>query len=130
MSPDEQTTLTEQLLRKINFTIAEKETEGDLCYFNDLLAPTFAMLRANGELADRGQFLAKVAPSDERRTSIESIQIFDDRAVVTCVVEMGMEMGQDNSHARQFHNVCVFIRSDVEDWKLFAWANRKLPHTQ
>ena len=61
-------------LRSLNVEIGEREAAGDVDYFVGLLAPAFAMRRANGETNDFGQFVKKVAagprrPGLERRRS-------------------------------------------------------------
>ncbi len=108
-------------LRALNIEIAHAETRGDSEFFQELLAPAFAMRRADGKrLDDRAAYLAGVTASAERRTSVDSISFLGDcRAVVTCVVEMDTAEG-----TKSFLNLRVFVRETPESaWKLLAWAN-------
>jgi hypothetical protein len=58
-----------------------------------------------------------VAPSDSRRqTQVESIALWGNRAVVTCIVTIGN---------MRYHNVRLFIRQD-QAWKILGWANEPL----
>jgi hypothetical protein len=108
-------------LRELNIEIARAETRGDAAFFEELLAPAFAMRRADGKrLDDRAAFLAGVAESAERRTQVDSISFLGDcRALVECVVALDTPEGE-----RRFHNVRVFVRESPQSpWKLLAWAN-------
>jgi hypothetical protein len=108
-------------LRSLNVEIGNAETRGDSAFFDDLLAPVFAMRRADGKrMDDRGQFIAAVAESAERATEVESITFFEaNRALVICIVAMETPEG-----LRRFHNVRLFTRQAADTpWKLLAWAN-------
>jgi hypothetical protein len=56
-------------------------------------------------------------PSDRRHTEIVSIDVFGNRAVVTCVVSQ-----QSAGGIRRYHNIRLFVRHDG-DWRLLGWAN-------
>jgi phage terminase large subunit GpA-like protein len=108
-------------LARLNVEIGAAETRGDAAFFEKLLAPAFAMRRADGKrIDDRGRFIAAVAKSAERRTEVHSIAFFErDRAIVTCIVTMGTPDG-----TKRFHNLRLFIRKGPRSaWKLLAWAN-------
>ena len=80
------------------------------------LAPRLAFQRADGArtVDDRDTFLQKVKPGGTRLTRIiEPIELYGDRAIVKCIVQMG---------ERQCHNLRLFVRRDGS-WKLLAWAN-------
>jgi hypothetical protein len=113
-----------EALRALNVEIGRAETRGDAAFFEELLAPAFAMRRADGKrLDDRVAFLAGVAESAERRTDVDSISFVGQcRAVVDCVVAMETTEGE-----RRFHNVRLFVRESPQaPWKLLAWANELL----
>ena len=79
------------------------------------------MLRASGDVDDKKWFLEKLKKSEERDTRVESIQIYENRAVVTAVV--AMTLGEEQA---EFHNIRMFLRTP-DGWKLFAWANERVP---
>jgi hypothetical protein len=112
-----------ELLRDLNVVIGEKENDGDVGYFERLLAPTFSMRRANGRFDDRAQFLAGVAPSPQRRTETPSVTMYGDTcAVVTCIVSTGAEPAVD-----RVHNVRLFVRADpAATWQLLSWSNARV----
>lgn len=108
-------------LARLNAEIGAAETRGDAAFFEELLAPAFAMRRADGKrIDDRERFIAAVAKSAERRTDLHSIAFFEtDRAVVACTVTMATPEGD-----RRFHNLRLFVRQGPSSpWKLLAWAN-------
>ena len=108
-------------LQKLNVEIGSAEARGDKAFFEELLAPVFAMRRAGGNrMDDREQFIEAVAESAERVTEVESITLFEsDRALVTCVVAMETAEGP-----KRFHNVRLFTRQAADaPWTLLAWAN-------
>ena len=113
-----------ELLRDINVELVVRESDGDVDYFRTLLAPAFAMRRANGSFNNRDEFLAGVAKSPERRTEEPSVTLYDDTcAVVTCIVSTGAEQ-----EIVRVHNFRLFTRSDAAAaWRLLAWSNAKLP---
>ena len=95
-----------ELLRELNVVIGDRENDGDIGYFEELLAPTFSMRRANGSFNDRAQFLAGVAPSPERRIGTPPVTMHGDTcAVVTCVVSTGADPDID-----RVDNVRLFAR--------------------
>jgi hypothetical protein len=79
-----------ELLRQLNIDIGEAEARGDTEFFEELLAPAFAMRRADGEcIDDRERFIASVAESADRPTEVHSITFFQaNRALVACTVTM------------------------------------------
>lgn len=108
-----------QDLRELNRLIGIKEDIADRIFFDALLAPAFAMSRANGASETRESFLNSLTPaSDEkrRRTKVTKAQMLgQNRAAVDCLVE------QDGD---QYTNHRLFIRSSARSpWKLLAWAN-------
>jgi hypothetical protein len=113
-----------------NVEIGEREFRKDTKYFDILLAPAFAMQRANPErtIVDRKRFLDDLEKADPkpRVTQVDSISLIgQERLIVICVVTMD---------ARRYHNVRVFVRnrkprvSDADpEWLLLAWLNEPLP---
>jgi hypothetical protein len=79
------------LARRFGWSYAgpeRKETAGDRAFFRRLLHEAFVFLRASGDVDDKKWFLEKLKKSEERDTSVESMQIYENRAVVTAVVAM------------------------------------------
>jgi hypothetical protein len=111
----------EDALVKLNHDIAAQETAGERKWFEDLLAPQFAMRRASLEYATGEEFLAKVAASAERRTDNIVIAHSTGRtSVVTCTVQMR----QADKTWAAYNNVRLFTRdSPDQPWQLLAWAN-------
>jgi hypothetical protein len=119
-----------QDIAALNFEIGEREFRKDIAYFNGLLAPAFAMQRANPErtIVDRGQFLHELGTADPkaRVTEVDSMSLVGhERLIVTCVVTM------DN---RRYRNVRVFVvnrnpnaSNADQKWLLLAWLNEPLP---
>ena len=108
-------------LRRLNLDIGLAETRGDTEFFERLLAPAFAMRRANGmRVDDRASFLASLGESADRATELRSIAVFEsNRALVDCTVTMSTPNGPT-----RFHNVRLFTRRSArDDWQLLAWAN-------
>ena len=111
-------------LRALNVAIGEAETRGDSNFFDELLAPAFAIRRFDGKrIDDREQFISAVAKSAARTTEVESVTLFEsDRALVVCVVTLA-----DPGGAKRFHNLRLFTRQSSDSpWKLLAWANEAL----
>jgi hypothetical protein len=115
----------EAQLRALNVEIGNAESRGDAPYFEALLAPAFAMRRADGtSTTDRDAFLAAVKQSPARETAIEQVAVLGaGRAFVTCVITMPMPGGP-----RRFHNARLFTRKAGSDpWQVLAWANEPIP---
>lgn len=116
-------------LKKLNIQIGDLETAGNAKGLDGVIAPKLAFRRANRDIDERGTvggsqadgFLDKVKPGPDRDTEIESIHLYGDRAVVTCIVTMPRQPPN-----KKYHNVRLFIRVK-EDWKLLGWANEELP---
>jgi hypothetical protein len=111
----------EDALVQLNNDIATRETAGDRAWFVNLLAPQFAMRRANFAHTTRAEFLARVEASAERSTDDIAVAHHTElTAVVTCTVSMR----QDDDTWAAFRNVRLFTR-DAPDhtWQLLAWAN-------
>jgi len=116
-------------LEDLNIQIGDLETAGDDQGLADIAATKLAFRRASKTLNDRGSvggsskegFLDQVAPGPDRLTEIESIQLYGDRAVVTCIVTMPR-----NAPNKRYHNVRLFIRENGK-WRLLGWANEEVP---
>ncbi|MGO4831064.1 nuclear transport factor 2 family protein, partial [Rhizobiaceae sp. 2RAB30] len=106
------------VLARLNVYLGVAETNGDRAFLDTVIADQLAFSRANGAVVDRAGYLAAVAPSERRHTDIESIQLYDDRAIVTCIVTLLRTDGE----GPQFHNVRMFART-AAGWKLLGWAN-------
>jgi hypothetical protein len=94
-------------LRALNIEIGEAETRGDKPFFEDLLAPVFAIPRADGKrMDDRETFITAVGKSAYRTTQVESVTVFEaNRALVVCIVAMEVAEG-----TASFQNVRLFTR--------------------
>ncbi len=67
-----------ELLRTLNLEIGDGEAHGDAEFFEDLLAPAFAMRRADGKRTDdRGRFITSLAESADRSTEVNAITLFE-----------------------------------------------------
>lgn len=107
-------------LINMNILIGQKESAGERGYFDELLAPSFAMRRAKeGKVVDGVAFLEGVEKSPERSTRITSVSFLgENRATVTCIV---------TQEGKQFDNFRLFVRQSADSsWKLLAWANEPL----
>ena len=108
-------------LYALNMAIGAAESAGERAWLARMLAPTLAFARADGaSFDDVPRFLAKVAPSARRDTTIDSIEVMGNRAVVRCRVKV---LGPEG--AREFHNLRLFVRHETR-WKLLGWANESL----
>ena len=114
------TTDDEAVLKKLNIEIAAAEDRGDRKWLEDILAQEFAFRRANAKVVGREQFLKDVKSRAPSKTNIESVKLYGDRAVVTCIVTIKID-DQD----ADFHNVRLFVREGT-GWKLLGWANERL----
>ena len=75
---------TFESLSALNVEIGERETSGDVEYFDGLLAPAFAMHRASGQLNGREEFLAKAC--GEQREKYRDTFYCDSRRTTGCSV--------------------------------------------
>ena len=111
-------------LRALNIEIGEAETRGDVPFFEDLLAPAFAMRRADGKrIDDRGAFVRAVAKSAKRATEIQSVTMFEEnRALV--------DVHRHDARCRGHETLsqCPALHSTVGEESLaaLAWANEPL----
>jgi hypothetical protein len=111
-----------QVLEKLNTEIGDAESNGDLKWLTDIIAPELAFRRASEKIDGGVDFLKAVKASDPRKTEIESIDLYENRAIVKCIVKMG---------DKKFHNIRLFVSIDGPDgqngkWKLLGWANEPL----
>lgn len=110
-----------EVLAQLNVQIGEAESKGDRNWLDGVIAPKLAFRRADGTtIDDRADFLKKVAPSDPRETTVESIDLNGDRAIVKCIVTVKSASGN-----KKYHNLRLFVRHEGK-WKLLGWANEPL----
>lgn len=114
-----------RVLEDLNQRIGLEESKRDQAsydWFVGLLAPELAFQRANEQktINDREAFLKTVEPVKPgepkpgvRETTINSIEIYGDRAVVACIVLLA---------GKKYHNLRLFVRRENQ-WKLLGWAN-------
>jgi hypothetical protein len=109
-----------EALRQRNIEIGAAESRGDRAWLDAALATKLAFQRANEAktIVDREEFLNAVTSGPDRETQVESIHLYGDRAVVTCIVTMP-------PGGQKYHNLRVFVRRE-EGWKLLGWANERL----
>jgi hypothetical protein len=107
-------------LNECNIEIGAAESRGDRDWLKDVLATKLAFQRANEgrTIVDREEFLEGVASCSDRDTQIESVNLYGERAVVTCIVTM-------KPTGERYHNLRLFVRTK-EGWKLLGWANEPL----
>ena len=104
-------------LVKTNEEIGKRESQGDKDYFNELLAPSFAFMRASGDFDGREDFLKRLKKSDARTTLVASVSFTGvRRAIVTCIVEMS---------GKHYHNIRTFVQPKGK-WLLLSWANEEV----
>jgi hypothetical protein len=111
-----------QLLEKLNNEMGNAESEGDLKWLTDIIAPEFAFRRASGKIDGGVDFLKAVKASGPRKTDIESVDVYGKRAIIKCIVTIGDS---------KFHNIRLFVWIDGQEgqggqWKLLGWANEPL----
>jgi hypothetical protein len=102
-----------RLLSELNVEICDAKDRGDKEWLAAVVAPHFAFRKANGEIEGREEFLASIRAGGRRETEVESIEIYGDRAIATCMVKSG---------GQRYHNLRMFVRRE-DEWKLVAWAN-------
>jgi Putative lumazine-binding len=105
-----------EALAKLNSEINDAENRGDRAWLQGVLAPRFALHRADPQqtVDDQVAFIQKAQPGGDRQIEIiQPIDVYNNRAVVKCVVTTG---------GKRFHNLRLFVRRD-DQWKLLAWAN-------
>jgi len=110
-------------LHAINHTIGEAESTADRGFFERLLAPAFSMVRPDGtRFDDRTGFLDAMTAGPVRRTRVDSITVFDNRAVVVCA-----ETKEAPDGPQQHRNIRVFSRpSRNASWQLVSWVTEPL----
>jgi hypothetical protein len=109
----------EAVLRQINLRIGLAESEGDTAWLEKVIAPQLGFRRVNGLYNSRSDFLASLVRGPARDTDIETIDLYGDRAVVTCTVTVTSDQSVD-----RYHNLRLFVR-DGGQWKLLGWANQR-----
>jgi Domain of unknown function (DUF4440) len=111
-------------LRELNVAIGDAEARGDHAFFEALLAPAFAMVRPDGlRFDDRTTFLAALRPGPRRRTRVEGVVTYDNRAVVTCTVTKG-----EGTDAAAHRNIRIFSRPGHSAvWQLVSWVTEPAP---
>jgi len=109
-----------EALSELNAQIGAAESSGSRDRLDGVMATKLAFQRANEArtIVDRKEFLDAVAAGSDRDTEIESIQLYGNRAVVTCIVTM-------KPAQTRFHNLRLFVRRE-NGWKLLGWANEPL----
>ena len=104
-----------QELFLLNQEIGTAENAGDLNRLGEIVAPFLAFRRRDGTIVNRDAFLQNPKPGN-RETQIESIHLYGNRAVVTCVV---VESGVST------HNIRLFAKEEG-NWRLLGWANEPI----
>lgn len=117
------TTAADSDLQAINHAIGEAESTADRGFFERLLAPAFSMVRPDGtRFDDRTGLLDALTVSPARRTRVDSITVFDNRAVAVCAVMKEVPDGP-----QQHRNIRVFSRPSRDaSWQLVSWVTEPL----
>lgn len=106
-------------LIELNMRIPVLENSGDSENLSALLADELAFLRADGTIVNKEGFLNKIkAGGDRKYESTESVDVFNNRAIVKCIISM--KNGVD-----KYHNIRLFIKKE-DKWLLLGWANEKI----
>ena len=72
---------------------------------------------------DRTGFLDSPSVSSARQTRVDSITVFDNRAIVVCTVSEEADIGQV-----RFRNIRVFTRRTTQaPWQLVSWVKFRSP---
>lgn len=99
-----------ELIRR-NEKINEEENSGNVQGLGKYVASEFAFQGRTGTIVNRSKFLN---PKPGNRTiQIESVHVFGNRAVVTCVV---------TDSGAVTHNIRLFVKEGTE-WRVLGWAN-------
>src|SRR5262245_57605662 len=99
-------------LVQLNEEIGTAENDGNLKRLSEIVGPVLAFRRRDGTIVGRDGFLETPKPG-KRETRVESVLVYGNRAVVTCVVT-------DSEVVT--HNIRLFV-TEGDDWKLLGWAN-------
>lgn len=77
----------------LNERIGEEESLGARQYLDEeVLAPAFAMSRANGSIVVRDEYLSGIKTSAQRSTEVLSVSLLgQNRATVSCIVTQNGE---------------------------------------
>jgi hypothetical protein len=101
-----------QELLSLNQEINAAENNGNLKHLEERITSLFAFRRRDGTIVNRDTFLQNPR-SGNREIRIESIQVYGNRAVVTCIVtDSGVST----------HNIRLFTK-EGGNWMLLGWAN-------
>jgi hypothetical protein len=102
-----------------NEKINKAENDGDVKELGKYVASELAFQRRGGTIVNRDTFLNPNA--GDRKIEIESVHVYGNRAVVTCVV---------TASGLVTHNIRLFVKEGGE-WRVLGWANEpvepKLP---
>lgn len=104
-------TADEEAVVRRNQEINDAEIRGDVAALHNYVASELAFRRRNGTIVCRHAFL-KPNPG-ERTMEVESVRVYGNRAVVTCMVK--------NSDGKT-HNIRLFVEEGGE-WRVLGWAN-------
>lgn len=99
-----------ELIRR-NEAINEEENSGNVEALGKYVASELAFQRRDSSIVNRSTFL-NPKPGD-RSIQIESVQVYGNRAVVTCVV---------TASGGVTHNIRLFVKEGGE-WRVLGWAN-------
>ena len=108
-----------EALRALNSDMGVFEFRGDRAALATAIAPELAFQRADvrKSIDNRQRYLEKVAPSEDRDTAIETIDVVGNRAVVKCVVTMKVSK-------KKFHNLRLCVKVEGQ-WRVLGWANEE-----
>ena len=111
------------LLKRVNIQINEAERQANRVFFDSILAESFAMRRASGEVLDRVEFLQAISlpppPGMSRSTDVQSIRFLGQkRALVNCTVSIKVNEGM-----RKYLSDRLFVQGPEGVWKLLSWSN-------
>ena len=114
---------SQQPLKNLNRRMLKAEEAGDRAALEPLLIPEFKILRADGKVYDRKQYLDDVPTRKNRGRSVDEVevQVGWHKAVLTCRV-MTTRDGDGKSAVGHFKNTQKFVQRGAEwqctDWKV------------
>ena len=102
-------------LRQLNMAIGRAQST-DRAFFEETLAPAFAMRRANGSTLARDKFLSGLTGA-QKMYHHDSIHLPPDTT-------SGGDLPRGDGDGKSYENHRVFVRESAESpWRLLSWAN-------
>lgn len=119
---------SEQQLRLVDAARFASMVAGDTAALKDVLGEDLSYTHSNGQVQDRGQFLAALASGTLRYESMAPsdvrVRIYEPAGVVTGRLDMKVVLdGHESAIAARY--TAVYVRRDRR-WQLVAWQSSPL----